>query len=209
MTSAPPRGLAGVLPWAVAAIALVALIALVVGQRFGARAKSVPETVADVAAPPLDGASPTGAMPRAPDISQLTPDQRAERLYDRIMKEAEAGHSENVRTFMPMAIAAYEMLAPLNLDQRYDLGRIGEVGGDPALARAQSDTILATKPTHLLGLILRGKAARMEGNQARAAEADAKLLAAEPTERATGLKEYLLHKNDIDAAITSARAARK
>ena len=210
MTSAPSRGLAGVLPWAVAAIALVALIALVVGQRFGARGSSVAEPVVD--AGPAAGSAPggpAGAMPRAPDISQLTPEQRAERLYDRIMTEVEAGRTENVRTFMPMAIAAYEMLSPLNLDQRYDLGRIGEVGGDTALARAQADTILATKPTHLLGLILKAKAARMEGNEARARESDAKLLAADATERSAGLKEYLLHKNDIDAAVAAARAANK
>ena len=209
LTSAPSRGLAGVLPWAVAAIALVALIALVVGQRFGARGNAVPEPVADAGAPaPIAAGGPVGAMPRAPDISQLSPEQRAERLYDRIMTEVEAGRTDNVKTFMPMAIAAYEMLAPLNLDQRYDLGRIGEVGGDSALARAEADTILAAKPSHLLGLILKGKAARMEGNASRARDADARLLAAEPTERSAGLKEYLLHKNDIDAAIAAARAGR-
>lgn len=210
MTSAPSRGMAGVLPWAVAAIALVALIALVVGQRFGARGNPTAEPVVD-AGPPAGAApgGPAGTMPRAPDISQLSPEQRAERLYDRIMTEVEAGRTENVRTFMPMAIAAYEMLSPLNLDQRYDLGRIGEVGGDTALARAQADTILATKPTHLLGLILKAKAARMEGNEARARESDAKLLAADATERSAGLKEYLLHKNDIDAAVAAARAANK
>jgi len=108
-----------------------------------------------------------------------------------------------------MAIAAYEMLAPLSLDQRYDLGRIGEVGGDTALARAQADTILASRPTHLLGLILKGKVARLEGNDSRARDADAKLLAAESRERTAGLQEYLSHKTDIDAAVASARAARK
>jgi hypothetical protein len=210
MTSVPSRGTAGVLPWAVAAIALVALIALVVGQRFGARNTPVAQPVADAAAPVGTAPSgPAGAMPRAPDISQLTPEQRAERLYDRIMKEVEAGRTENVRTFMPMAIAAYEMITPLNLDQRYDLGRIGEVGGDTTLARAQADTILAAKPTHLLGLILKAKAARMEGNESRARDADARLLAAEAKERASGLQEYLSHKNDIDAAVTSARATGK
>ena len=210
LTSAPSRGIAGVLPWAVAAIALVALIALVVGQRFGTRRNSAVEPVAE--AIPAAGVEPSGAagaMPRAPDISQLTPEQRAERLYDRIMKEVEAGRTENVRTFMPMAIAAYEMIAPLNLDQRYDLGRIGEVGGDTALARAQADTILAARPTHLLGLILKGKAARLEGNESRARDADARLLASEPKERASGLQEYLSHKNDIDAAVASVRAPRK
>ena len=202
--------MASALPWAVAAIALVALIALVVGQRFGARGNAIAPPGADASAPanaPL--ASANGAMPRAPDISQLTPEQRAERLYDRIMTEFEAGNIANVRSFMPMALAAYEMIAPLNLDQRYDLGRIGEVGGDSTLARAQADTILRARPSHLLGLILAAKAARMEKNESRARDADAKLLAAEPAERSAGLKEYLLHKNDIDAAIVAARSTRK
>jgi hypothetical protein len=193
----------------VAAIALLALIALVVGQRFGGRSVAVAQAGADTSAAsaaPFAGGPGASGMPRAPDISQLTPEQRAERLYDRIMTEAEAGRIENVRSFMPMAIAAYEMIAPLNLDQRYDLGRIGVVGGDSALARAQADTILAAKPTHLLGLILEARAARLEKDEVRAKKADARLLAAEPTERAAGLKEYLLHKNDIDAALTAARS---
>jgi hypothetical protein len=54
------------------------------------------------------------------------------------MTEHEAGRQDAVRSFLPMARAAYEMIGPLNLDQRYDLGRLGEVGGDTALARAQA-----------------------------------------------------------------------
>ena len=198
------------LPWAVAAIALVALIALVVGQRFGSRGTSAPESSAENAVPqsaPFAGA--TGSMPRAPDISQLTPAQRAERLYDRIMRESEAGNTENVRAFMPMAIQAYDMIGPLNLDQRYDLGRLGEVAGDSALARAEADTILAARPTHLLGLALAARAARMENSTARAQAFDVKLLAAEPAERKVGLPEYLLHNNDIQTAVAAARASNK
>lgn len=204
----PARGLAGSLPWAVAGLALVCLIALVVGQRFGARAAATPDAAAtdpSVAtnAPFAGGATgaPAGGMPRAPDISQMSPGERAERLYDRIMRENEAGNVENVRTFMPMAVAAYEALSPLNLDQRYDLGRIGEVGGDTALARAQADTILQKQPTHLLGLILAAKAARLEKLETKAHDFDQRFVAAEPKERGTALPEYLLHKNDIDAAL--------
>lgn len=201
------------MPWAVTAIALVALIALVVGQRFGTR----PTGTTDV----LDGANaqgtttitagdaPTaGAMPAAPDISQLTPAQRAERLYDRIMREAEAGKTENVRAFLPMAVAAYEMITPLTLDQRYDLGRIGEVSGDTTLARAQADTILRERPTHLLGLVLGAKAARMVGNEPHARQFDARLRSVEPRERSAGLPEYLLHRRDIDAELAAAKARR-
>jgi hypothetical protein len=197
-----------VLPWAVAAIALVSVIALVVGQRFGAR----PTVVQADAETPAIGAPLAGAgaaMPRAPDISQMTPEQQAERLYDRIMREYEAGQIENVKTFMPMAVAAFERLSPLSLDQRYDLGRIAEVGGDLPLARTQADTILRTRPTHLLGLILAAKAARMEKNEAHARTLDAKLVAADSAERKAALPEYLLHKLDIDAAVAAARSTPK
>ena len=219
-STARSRGFASALPWAVAALALVSLTALVVGQRFGAR--NTTSATADVldganmqgstpisAGPSTDAGGPAGAPPRAPDISQLTPEQRAERLYDRIMTEHEAGRTDAVRSFLPMARAAYEMIGPLNLDQRYDLGRLGEVGGDTTLARAQADTILASRPTHLLGLILAARVARMEGSDARARALDARFVAAEPTERSAALPEYLLHKNDIDAALAAARSTRK
>ena len=125
------------------------------------------------------------------------------------MTEHEAGREDAVRTFLPMARAAYEMLGPLNLDQRYDLGRLGEVGGDTTLARAQADTILEARPTHLLGLILAARVARMEGSDARARALDARLLAAESKERSAALPEYLLHRNDIDTAVAAARSAAK
>ena len=219
-SATPARGFASALPWAVAALALVSLTALVVGQRFGARGNpTAPATeVLDGAnmqgatpiGPPADaGSAPAGAAPRAPDISQLSPEQRAERLYDRIMTEHEAGREDAVRSFLPMARAAYEMIGPLNLDQRYDLGRLGEVGGDTALARAQADTILKARPTHLLGLILAARVARMEGSDARARALDARLLAAESAERSAALPEYLLHRNDIDTAVAAARSAAK
>jgi hypothetical protein len=217
--TAPTRGLASALPWGVAALALVSLTALVVGQRFGARntppsttevldgANGQGTTVISQGGP--EGAPPAAGMPRAPDISQLTPEQRAERLYDRIMTEHEAGRQDAVRSFLPMAVAAYQMLDSLNLDQRYDLGRLGEVGGDTALARAQADTILAKRPTHLLGLLLGSRVARMEGNDARARALDARFVAAAPQERNAGLPEYLLHKNDIDAALAAGSPSAK
>jgi hypothetical protein len=220
-SATPTRGFASALPWAVAALALVSLTALVVGQRFGTRTEAT--ATSDVldganmqgatpisAGPPSDvGGAPAGSAPRAPDISQMTPEQRAERLYDRIMTEHEAGRNDAVRAFLPMARAAYEMIGSLNLDQHYDLGRLGEVGGDTALARAQADTILKARPTHLLGLILAARVARMEGNDARASALDARFVAAEPTERSAALPEYLLHKSDIDTALAATRSTSK
>jgi hypothetical protein len=49
----------------------------------------------------------------------------------------------------------------------------------------------------------------MEKSDARARALDARLLAAEPAERSAALPEYLLHRNDIDAALSAARSAAK
>ncbi|MFL5477444.1 MAG: hypothetical protein ACJ79X_00315, partial [Gemmatimonadaceae bacterium] len=94
----------------------------------------------------------TGAGGRAPDISSLSPQERADRLYNRIMLLASQGKIDSVQFFAPMALTAYQMLSPMNADQRYDMGRIGEVVGALPLAKAQADSILRENPNHLLGL---------------------------------------------------------
>lgn len=196
------KGLGGALPWAVAAIALVALIALVAGQRIGARGAASQGGEL----PPGGAAMAPGAGPRAStDIASMSPEERADRLFNRVMSYAERGAQDSAQLFAPMAVQSYEMLGDLNLDQRYDLGRIGVVIGDAALATAQSDTILAKNPTHLLGLILGAEAAGMRKDAAKARELKQRLLKAEPTERGKALPEYTAHANDIDAALADAK----
>jgi hypothetical protein len=148
------------------------------------------------------------AGPRAPDISSLSPAERAERLYDRIMGAAERGRVDSVRFFMPMAIQAYEALGNLSVDQRYDLGRLAEVAGDATVATAQADTILRSQPRHLLGLVLASRAARLRGDEAGARRYLETLAGSESTERQKQLPEYLLHQNDIDIALAEWRQVR-
>ena len=100
-----------------------------------------------------------GAVVRAPDISSLSPSERADRLFDRVMRLKEQGKQDSVEFFAPMVMSAYQMMGPLNADQHYDLGRIGEVTGVTDLARAEADTILKANPAHLLGLALAAHAA--------------------------------------------------
>lgn len=177
-----------VLPWAIAATAVLAFVAFVAGQRFGGR------TTAPSAAPPAAGA-------RAVDISSLSPQQRADRLFDRMMTLVTQGKSDSVQFFAPMAIQSFQALAPLDAHQRYDLGLIGVVSGDGILARAQADTILTQQPSHLLGLILAMRAAGLEGDTAARAGFAQRLSAALVSERAKGLPEYTDHGPDIDAAV--------
>jgi hypothetical protein len=121
------------------------------------------------------------------------------------MRLREGGKQDSVQFFAPMAIAAYEMLGELDLDSRYDLGMIGWAADNQTLAKAQSDTILAKNPNHLLGLILGARAAKMANNTTDERRYYQRLVAAEPAERAKGLEEYLTHENDIVVALDEAR----
>lgn len=188
------RGMGAALPWAVAAITLVALIALVAGQRFGG-STAAPAPVSDAPAAAIQGGGGTGAPP---DISQMSPEERAERLYDRVMSLNERGRADSVRFFAPMAMQAYVMLGALNADQRYDLGRIAAVSGDEAVARAEADSILAQQPKHLLGLLLAADAARLRGDERAEASYMKQFVNAAPSERARQLPEYQQHVAEID-----------
>lgn len=198
------------LPWIVAAIALITLLAFLAGSAFNKRRGSTldaPQNALPQAG--LDDRGMAGSPPegvvRGPDISQLSPQERADRLFNRVMVLAGEGKTDSVLFFAPMAIEAYRMLAPLNADQRYDLGRIAEAAGAVPLARAQADTILALNPTHLLGLILAARVAVLEKRAAESKALEARLIAAYPAETAKKLPEYERHQADITAALSRAR----
>jgi hypothetical protein len=194
------------LPWIVASIALVALVALVAAQRFSAPTATRLDAPINALPQAQLGEVPADQpMGRAPDISQLTPRERADRLFDRIMSLHERGRTDSVQFFAQMAIPAYQMLQPLDLDTRYDMGRIAEVAGLADFARAQADTILRTDRNHLLGLVLAIRASRVAGNEAAARAFERRLIAAEPAERRRDLVEYQRHSGDIDAALDVAR----
>lgn len=195
------HGLGSALPWAVAAIALVTLIALVAGQHFSRSTPTNVAAAADPSAPALEGG---GGAP--PDISQMSPEERAERLYDRVMALSERGRQDSVQFFAPMAMQAYLMLGTLSVDQRYDLGRLAVASGEETVARAQADTILSRQPRHLLGLLLAADAAKLRGD--RNAEHDylRRFAAAAPSERAKQLPEYVQHVNEIDGRLGQSRS---
>jgi hypothetical protein len=191
----------------VAAIALLALVALVAGQRI---ARNPPAATSAVAAD--DGSAQSGTsgdasrLPvPAPDISNLTPEQRAERLFNVIMTRFEEGDTARVRFLAPMALQAYQQLPRLTIDDRYHLGRIGAVTGVAQLTTAQADTILRIQPTHLLGLILAAQGARMRSDERAAHSFDKRLLAAQAAEIKKQLPEYSQHANDIARAIDGAK----
>jgi hypothetical protein len=206
-----------VLPWAVAAIALLALVALVAGKNFNFQA-SKPEPAA-AAAPPTDGApaGPFAGGPgapgderaaRAPDISSMSPQERANRLYNRLVLLSEQGKTDSVQFFAPMAAMAFASLPALTPIERFEFGRIGELTGAPQLTAAQADTLLKSEPNHLLGLALAASAARLRNDAAAAKRYEARLIAAEQAELARNLPEYQIARVDIDSALARARRAK-
>lgn len=199
--AAPENRTLSYLPWAVAAVGLVAVVAYVAGGGGAAAAPSSGATAA-VNAPFANG----GGSGAAPDISSLSPRERAARLYDRIMRYAEEGKTDSLQVFAPMAIASFEMLgADLDLHARYDLGRVALEAGQLNVAVAQADTILKSSPTHLLGLALQARTADREKNSAAAKRSWSAFLSAKDAELKKNLEEYQAHAADIDVATRVAR----
>lgn len=167
------------LPWAVAGAALGALVAVVAMRGSGPRSVNSP-------VPP-----PPGMGARAPDISQMSPEERATRLFDRVMILAEAGKTDSVRFFLPMAFGAYSQLPALDTDAHYHIGLLHLAGGDVAAALAQADTIQRSVPTHLFAYVLRAHA----GDR----RAYAGFLRNEPAELARNRPEYAEHRPALTA----------
>lgn len=199
------------LPWIVAAIALVCLLAFFAGNFYkpkrgstlDAPQNALPQAGLDDRAPQEGG--PDGGVVRAADISQLSPQERADRLFNRVMLLNNQGKTDSVQFFAPMALESYRMLSPMNADQRYDMGRIAEVAGAIPLAGAQADTILQQNPTHLLGLVLAARVAGLEKQPAKQAAFNKRLLVALQAETAKRLPEYDRHQADITSAVADAR----
>ena len=193
--------------WLVPAIAVLLLVTFLIGQRLGRSGTVAGDPVA--ATPGMATPAPTdGRGPRAPDISSMSPEDRAAKLFDLIMRFGQEGKQDSVRFFAPMAIRAYEMIGPPDLHIRYDEGIIAVIAGDANFATAEADTILTQAPTHLLGLILAVKAAGLRQDMTARTQFVQRFLAAIPAERKKKLKEYDDHKNDIAAELTAARGAK-
>jgi len=118
------------------------------------------------AAPPqgMFGASggPPGALGPAPgvDLSSMTPREAADRLYDRVMRALSARDSMEVMNFLPMAIDAYEIARPLDLDGHFHLSLLQRAGLDFEGALATAEEALERDPDHLLNLSAAASAAR-------------------------------------------------
>ena len=136
----------------------------------------------------------------------MTPDERANRLFNRVMILVEAGKQDSVRFFLPMALGAYAQLPTLDPDARYHIGMLQMAGGDAVAALAQADTIQRSSPTHLFIYVLRAHAYQQQRNTQLERRAYADFLRNEPAEIAKKRPEYTDHGDNL--ANFKAEAAR-
>jgi hypothetical protein len=190
--------------WIVAAGLCVVLLSLIVFKVIReARPVAAPEmaNAGAQSAADLPGGGPSGGDLSArtpPDISRMSPRERFDRLFNRVMQAAERGDTAQVVRFTPMALGAYGQLDSIDADARYHAAVLRMQVGDMAGALALADTILARDPGHLFGYIVRGTVAGLQNDTARRRQAERDFRAHFAAESAAGRQEYQEHQPVID-----------
>ena len=182
------------LVWAIPITVLALIGGFLAGERSGARAAS----------PPAVNAMAGGAA--SIDLSKLSPQERANHLYDRVMRLSETGHLDSVRFYAPMALQAYAALGTADAHTHYDVGMIWAAVGDSLKARSEAETILIERPTHLLGLLL---AMRSAATPSLRDSYRRRFVQSSKAELATPLPEYDEHRHDIEGALQASGVAKK
>ncbi|MDH3290652.1 MAG: zinc ribbon domain-containing protein [Gemmatimonadota bacterium] len=168
-----------------AVVMVVAVVAYSVGRSSQPAAATQPAPVG-------------GAGGAAPDISNLSPREQADRLFNIVMSAHEQGDAARMNQFAPMAVQAYGLLGALDPDAHYHVGLMSAVSGNQDEARARADSIEAAVPNHLLALMLRSSVAQMQGDQAQALALQRKFLDVYDAQMATQRREYLDHQAGIE-----------
>ena len=176
-------------------VAVIAVVLMAVWSR-----------ASDAPAPAAATAIPQGAA--AIDLASMTPRERFDRLYDRVMRASESGDEATVTQFSPMALAAYTQLDSIDTDARYHAAMIRMHTGDVPGATALADTIRSAMPAHLFSYVIHGTLARQRGDSARLRQEQAAFLQHYQPEMATERAEYAQHATILDQFVAEARAAK-
>jgi hypothetical protein len=141
----------------------------------------------------------------------MSPRERFNRLYNRIMTAAQAGDQTTAERFMPMALMAYAQLDTVDADARYHAALLRAHTGDMETSRALADTILAQNPGHLFGYVIRGTVARFRKDDKELNAAYSGYLKRYDEELRAGRQEYGEHRTALEdfhrAALEARRAA--
>ena len=180
-----------------AAVAGVIAVAVFAAATLSERDDETPSSSTDSPALMFD-APPAASTGEPPDLSQMTPREAADRLFNRIMMASEQGKRDEALRFVPMAIQAYGDLPELDRDAHFHLGLIHGVAGDTAGVDRQIAVLRQGVPNHLLALVLEHRNAERSGDPAAVSRTLAAFAAAYDAEIATGRPEYEAHRNTIE-----------
>ena len=144
------------------------------------------------------GGRATAGGAAAVDLSSMTPRERFDRLFDRVMAASERGDAEEAGRFLPMALMAYGQLDSVDQDARFHAALLQARGGDWAAVRALTDTMLVETPGHLLALLVQEAAAEVAGDSAAARIVRSRFLQAWDAQIASARPEYADHRAALD-----------
>jgi len=136
--------------------------------------------------------STTGAPP---NLDTMTPREAADRLFDRVMRSVAAGDTQDAANFLPMAINAYDLARPLDLDGRHHVAMLMLESGDNEGALAEAEAGLEEYPNHLFLLGAAADAHLAMGDTAQARNYYQRMLDAWDDELPSARPEYELHVN--------------
>ena len=182
------------LPWGLGGVVVGVILTAIVFTTM--RRGPAVATGDDTPAAPFAGGAPGGA---APDISSMSPEERASRLYSRIMSLHAAGKPDSAEFFLPMALQAYAMLSTRGADAHYHIGVLDLTAGDMPGALAQADTIRKLSKTHLFSDMLVARVLVLRQDSTGARRAFQNYLKHEGGELEKHLPEYTEHASAIDA----------
>ncbi|MEO8294553.1 MAG: hypothetical protein ABI613_03480 [Gemmatimonadota bacterium] len=188
-------------PWVIAAVAG----ACILGLLLVVLAKREPQAQTASAGEAPFASSGAGTPP---DISNMSPRERFDRLYNKVMAAAESGDMATVNQFTPMAVLAYGQLDTIDTDARFHLALLSLHTGDPKAVEALADTILQQTPGHLFAFMIRGAAARFAKDDAGLKQAYTDFLNHYDAEMKAGRPEYTDHKRSVDDFHTHAAEAK-
>jgi hypothetical protein len=143
-----------------------------------------------------------------PDLSTMSPRERFNRLYNRIMRGAEAGDEASVTRFTPMALMAYAQLDTIDADARFHAALLQVHTGNADAARALGDTVLRQDPGHLFGYVILGTVARWKKDQPALRQAYAGFLQHYDAEMKSPRAEYAEHTRSLEDFRRAALAAK-
>jgi hypothetical protein len=192
------------LPPALIGLVALAIVVVVAVVAYSAGRSSGPPAPPTTAAAPFASGGGGGAPP---DISNLTPREQADRLFNLVMTAHEQGDVARMTQFTPMAINAYQALGTLDPDAHYHVGLISAITGDLDEALARADSMDALVPGHLLASMLRNSVAQMGSDQAARLAAQRAFLENYDAQITSGRPEYIDHQRSIEPFKTQAETA--